>query len=259
MKTQKPIALITGASSGLGLAFAKKLAHTGYDLVLMARRSDKLKALQQALQPTCQCQIIAQDLAAWANPKHDRGVLPKRVDLLICNAGYGLGTNIEDSEFEAIEQQVNAMILGHIALIHHYLPQWLANRSGQFIMIASLAATTIHPGPLYGGIKAYQHYFTLDFHARYRHQGLHALSVCPGLVYTEFHDVNGTRTHFKRIHRMWWMHAEDVVTQALSGLSRKRTAMIIGWQNKLLYGFMCLLPIKTRQWLTNRLSQKTTI
>lgn len=259
MTTRKPIAFITGASSGLGQTFAQALAQTGYDLVLLARRKDKLINLKQQLSTHCQCQIITADLAQWANPQADRSILPEHVDLLVCNAGYGLGTSIEDTSFDDIHQQVNAMVLGHLALIHHYLPKWIAQRSGQFIMVASLAATTIHPGPLYGGIKAYQHHFTLNFHARYKHLGLHALSICPGLIHTEFHRANGTYTKYSRIHNIWWMTADHVVKKTLVGLKRKQTSMIIGWQNKLIYGFMTLLPIRARQWLTNRLAQKTTM
>ena len=256
---QKPIALITGASRGLGATFAHQLAVKGYDLVLLARHNDDLDHLQQSLVKQCNCQIIVLDLADFANPDANYSVLPTHIDLLICNAGYGLGTTIENTDFHVIRQQIDVMILGHMALIKHYLPIWLQRGQGTLIMVASLAAIVTHPGPLYGAIKAYQHHFTLDFHARYRHLGLHAMTICPGLIRTHFHQANQTEKQYQKIPNIWWLTADEVVKKTLKGLKRKKTFMIIGWQNKLIYGCMSLMPMRWCQWLTNRLAQKTTI
>lgn len=244
--TSRPVACITGASSGLGAAFATVLAKQGYHLILMARRLERLNALKSKL--NCPCDLIQVDLAQTDQVEQAIQKLPSTIDLLICNAGYRIKDPFEQSAFTEVHTQIHAMILAHNRLIHHCLPKFLAQKSGKIIMVSSIAGLLIKPGPLYGPIKAYQHQQALDIHATYHRQGIQCMSLCPGLVRTEFHSVNDLND-WNHIASRWWMDPLKVAEQTLRHLQRKKTFFIPGWYNRLLYMSLRHFPIQMQQMM----------
>lgn len=239
-----PIALITGASSGLGEAFAYNLANKGFNLILMARRLDRLETIQSNV--SVPCQLFQIDLGQLDQVKTMIKKLPPSIDLLICNAGYRIGESFEDAQDETISQQINSMIESHNMLIKHYLPIFKENKHGDIIMVSSIAGLLPSPGALYGPIKAYQHHQAINFHAHYNRFGIHCMSLCPGLVKTEFHTANGP-TDWSNIASRWWMDANSVAEKTMQKLSKRKTFFIPGWYNQLMYSLLRHFPVKVQQ------------
>ena len=252
--SKNPIALITGASSGLGQAFAYALAKEGYDLILLARRMDRLQAIQAQAQTTCHCYAI--DLTDTEALTHLLSKLPKHIDLLICNAGYRIKDAFEHADHTIVTHQIIAMIDSHNRLMQHYLKDFIHQGHGTILMVSSIAGLLSSPGPLYGPIKAYQHHQAINLHACYKHQGVHCMSLCPGLIRTEFHSANGL-TDWSKIADRWWMSADVVATQTLKQLRKGRTFYIPGWYNRLLYTLLRHLPLRLQQKLAQRFFAKS--
>lgn len=252
--SKKPVALITGASSGLGEAFALTLAKHGYHIILLARRIERLKSIQ-AMVPT-QCDCFQIDLADQTAVTTLLKALPNSIDLLICNAGYSIQEAFDHADSEVISQQILAMIDSHNRLIHHYLPDFVSRKQGTIINVSSIAGLLHSPGPLYGPIKAYQHHQAINLHAQYNHQGIHCMSLCPGLIRTEFHVTNGL-TQWSNISSRWWMNANDVAEKTLKQLNKGRTFYIPGWYNKLMYLLVRHLPVRLQQRLTQLFFEKS--
>ena len=256
MQARTPIALITGASSGLGQAFAFALAKEGYHLILLARRIDRLHTIQSQLTTQCDCHQI--DLSDALAVTQLLTTLPKRIDLLVYNEGYRIKDDFEKADHFVISQQIIAMIDSHNRLVQHYLKTFIDHKHGNIIMVSSIAGLLPSPGPLYGPIKAYQHLQAINLHAHYNHRGIHCMSLCPGLVRTEFHTANGL-TEWSNIAARWWMSADDVAVKTLQQLRKGRTFYIPGWYNKLLYMVIRHLPLWCQQKLTQRFYEKSKI
>ncbi|MEE2769701.1 MAG: SDR family NAD(P)-dependent oxidoreductase [Pseudomonadota bacterium] len=244
MDDSKPIALITGASSGLGEALAYALAKDGYQLILMARRIERLKVIQAAV--STPCEIFQVDLSQSNEVVQVLKKLPTSIDLLICNAGYRIKEAFEVAPHDKVADQITSMILSHNRLIQHYLPIFMQKKHGDIIMVSSIAGLLPSPGPLYGPIKAYQHHQAINLHAQYKRFGIHCLSLCPGLIETEFHTANGL-SDWANISSRWWMQADVVAAKTIQQLRKRKTFYIPGWYNRLLYYFAKYLPVRLQQ------------
>ncbi len=253
---KQPIAVITGASSGLGEAFVYALANEGYRLILLARRKERLKEIQSKV--LTDCQIHQVDLSNINAVNDILKILPSHIDLLICNSGYRISAEFEDADPTVITQQISCMIDAHNRLMQHYLKTFKENKNGQIIVVSSIAGLLPSPGPLYGPIKAYQHHQAINLHAHYKHHGIHCMSLCPGLIRTEFHTVNGL-TDWSNISSCWWMTADQVAKKSLKKLQKKKTFYIPGWYNQLLYMAIRHLPITIQQWWVQRFFEKSKI
>jgi uncharacterized protein len=225
-------ALITGASSGIGEAFAWELAKRGMDVVLVARSNDKLQVLGTELGRAygIRAEVISIDLSQeGAAVKVDRTVRARQleINLLINNAGflnYGAFAEIAP---DRDRQQVMLNVAAVVDLTHAFLPDLLANGEGGIINLSSSGA--FQPMPymaVYGATKAFVLSFSEALWAEYRQQGLRVLALCPGPTKTSaLVDVfdNGKATSPDR-----------VVKAALQAFDRRRTYIIPGWNNYLL-------------------------
>jgi short-subunit dehydrogenase len=224
--------LITGASSGLGAEFARACAARGDQIVLVARRRDRLDALAAELGP--QTHVLAADLA-------DRGTrrsLPEsvsrlglHVETLINNAGFGLvGRFAElpvDRQIEMIELNVAALT----ELSRLFLPAMVERQSGAILNVASTAA--FQPGPgfaVYFATKAFVLSLTEALHQELKGSGIKVSALCPGPTATEFGDVAGVNSHrFSSLSA----NARRVVDAGLAGLERNRAVVVPGAVNKI--------------------------
>ncbi len=231
-------ALVTGASSGIGAAFARALHRRGERLILVARRLDRLQALAAELGGSPE--TIAADLAAPGAAERLRAAVESRglaVDLLVNNAGLGHTKSFVEQPIETVRQMIDVNVGALTELTHAFLPGMRDRRRGRIINVASNAA--FQPVPylaVYAATKSYVLSFTEGLAEELRGSGVSVQALCPGLTATEFLEVAETRRGLL-VHRLPLMSAEQVVQASLDGLDRSRLRVVAGLSNRLL-GFV---------------------
>jgi uncharacterized protein len=242
-------ALITGASSGLGVHFAEELARRGADLVLVARRRERLEAAAADLASRfgVAAHPVAMDLEdpAAADGLYRRLQEPGvSVDILVNNAGFGAYGAFLDVPWEKTQSMIRVDVLALVGLTRRFLPDMVARGYGRLLHVASMAA--YQPSPLYaayGGAKA----FVLNFGEALDHElagtGVTSTVVSPGVTRTEFLNVAGqSPTLFQRLTMM---DAKDVAAKGVRAMLRGRRSVVTGWVNSLLTWSVRLLPRRT--------------
>ncbi|MEG3154242.1 SDR family NAD(P)-dependent oxidoreductase [Sphingomonas sp. RB1R13] len=226
-----PVALITGASAGLGVEFARQLSARGHRLVLVARRKDRLDALAAELG---NARVMACDLGeagAVAGLMADILAHGETVSLLVNNAGFGLGGRFASLDGPRQRSMIDLNCGALTQLAHAVLPDMMARKQGRILNVASTAA--FQPGPgmaVYFATKAFVLSFTEALHEELRTTGITVSALCPGPTATEF----GTAAGFapsSAINRLA-ANAEDVVRAGLDGIDAGRAVVIPGLLNK---------------------------
>ncbi|MDN3310278.1 SDR family NAD(P)-dependent oxidoreductase [Microbacterium oryzae] len=247
--------LITGASSGLGAEFAAQLAARGSDLVLVARRKDRLRELADRLERDhrVRVRVVPLDLAAAdaATALRERleadGV---RIDGLVNNAGFGMRGALAEADPERLDAMVRTNVGALAALTREFLPDILAAR-GALVNVASTAAYQPCPGmAAYGASKAFVLSFTEAIAEETRGSGARVLAISPGPTRTEFFDEIGTRAAaFRRQQSV-----DEVVRRALSALDAPAGApsVVSGRLNALAAGVVRLLPRRAALRISGR-------
>jgi short-subunit dehydrogenase len=229
------IALITGASSGMGRDYARELASRGVSLVLVARRTEPLEQLAQELQGrfSVATHVMPTDLADEAARQglHDKlrtkGI---KIDLLINNAGFGLFGPFAQSEWRRVHQLLNVDIAALTHLTHLFLPPMIEQHWGRVLLVASTVAFQPTPGyAVYAAAKSYVLSFGGAINRELRGTGVSCTTVCPGVTETPFFDVAGQKETF--YHRMTKMKSDVVVHQAIDALLDGRGTIVAGWFN----------------------------
>jgi short-subunit dehydrogenase len=225
------VALITGASAGLGVDFARQLSRRGHRLVLAARRADRLQALAGELGNARAVTIDLSAHDASAKLTADLEAAGEQVEILINNAGFGLGGAF--AELEPFRQrQIIDLNIGTLTdLCRAFAPGMMERRSGAILNVASTAA--FQPGPgmaVYFASKAYVLSFTEALHEELKPFGVKVSALCPGPTRTEFGDVAGFKNKgaFDRLS----MESADVVAMGLRALDRNEAVAIAGAINK---------------------------
>ncbi|MBY0423027.1 MAG: SDR family NAD(P)-dependent oxidoreductase, partial [Parvularculaceae bacterium] len=256
-------ALVTGASAGIGAAFARALAARGAHVALVARRADRLEALAEELRSTRQvkARTLAFDLKREDAPESimaalgAEGVAP---DILVNNAGYGLPGAYLANPWSEHRDFIAAMTTSYAHLTHAALPAMRQRGWGRIIQVASVAGLV--PGgaghTLYGASKAFLVSFAQSLAAECEGTGVKVSALCPGFTYSEFHDVNGTRALVSRLPRLAFMQAEPVVDGAIAAVERGHVVYVPGAFNKLVVGFAKALPRPWAAALVTRQSAK---
>jgi short-subunit dehydrogenase len=245
----RPTALVTGASAGIGEALARVVAAHGFDLVLAARREDRLRALAREL--TERFQVDARVLVAdLADPTAPARIFEKcraggrRVDLLVNNAGYGLAGGFLDATWEEHARFIQVMMTSAAELTWRFLPSMIEHRYGRIINVASLAGLV--PGSaghtLYAASKAFLIKLSESVALENRRHGVHVTALCPGFTHTEFHDVSGTRDLVSHLPAWMWMDAERVAREGYDAVMRGQIVYVPGRANRTIALFIRLLP-----------------
>jgi short-subunit dehydrogenase len=249
----RPLALITGASSGIGEVFARKLALRGYDLVLVARRKDRLEQLSaEAASHGVHAVPFPADLATPAGIQDvsQRIVGEPNLDLLVNNAGYGLKGRFWETSVKDQESMQTVHIDATLQLTHAALQGMVRRNSGVIINVSSVAAYARSQGNTgYCASKGWINDFTEGLYLELRAVGsrVKVQALCPGYTYTEFHDVMGVRRD--RIARWLWMDARYVVDESLKGVERGKLFVVPAWQYRMTTIVMPRLPT----WLRLRI------
>ena len=241
----RPVALITGASAGLGVEFARQLSGQGYRLVLVARRKDRLDALAAELG---QARAVACDLAepgATARLMADVAAADETVSLLINNAGFGLTGRFASLDGARLRAMIDLNCGALTELAHAVLPDMLGRRKGAILNVASTAA--FQPGPgmaVYFATKAFVLSFSEALHEELRGSGVVVTALCPGPTATEFGEVAGFSGN--GILARLTAKADDVVRAGLKAVEDRKAMAIPGLLNKAGAQGHRLLP---RAWL----------
>jgi short-subunit dehydrogenase len=236
-------ALITGASSGIGAIYARELAKGGADLILVARREDRLEALAVELRAQGRrVDVLAADLAVpgAAGQLADRvGALGRTVDILVNNAGIGTHSAVAATDPERLTAQVQLNCVALVDLTRRFLPGMTERGRGTIINVASTAAHQPLPHmAVYGATKAFVLSFTEALWAEAKPAGVRVIAICPGATGTEFFEANGTQDAAVGLIRT----PEQVVATSLRGLRRGRPSVIDGTLNAVVALLPRLMP-----------------
>ena len=221
--TNKGTALITGASSGIGAVYADRLAKAGYDLILVARSADKLRALAKNLTTASgrSIEIIAADLGKSADLARVENTLKTdaSISVLVNNAGVGAASPLLDSDIDKMEQMITLNVTALTRLAYAVAPAFASRSSGTIINISSIVA--IAPELLngvYAGSKAFVLAFSQSLHHELSAKGVRVQAVLPGATATEFWNAAGLP--IENLPQGMIMTTEDMVDAALSGLQQ---------------------------------------
>ena len=254
-------ALVTGASAGIGAAFARLLAREGMDLVLVARRADRLEALAKELREACgvQARVLAADLADPDAAQQIQEMLERdgvSVDVLVNNAGYGLKKGFSEASWQEHASFLQVMATSVTELCHLFVPGMKARGWGRVVNVASVAAFTPQvPGNLYGGVKGYVVDFSEALALELKGTGVHVCALCPGYTLTEFHDVMDVRNQIDALPRFVVMSADVVARQGWQAVERGQAVCVNGW----LYRAIVAVCRHTPTFLLRSLSQRSVL
>lgn len=227
------IVAVTGASSGIGAAFARALASRGHSLLLVARRRQRLEDLAEDLEGRfgCGIEVLVADLTV----ERDLSRVEERLkgfsglEGLVNNAGFGTKERFHEAPLEGQVAMHRLHVMATMRLTRAVLPGMITRRKGYVVNVSSLGAFTPIPGNVsYCATKAWINSFTEGLALELRAIGspVRVRALCPGFTLTEFHDVMG----FDRstVPDRWWMRAEDVVDASLEGLEKGRLFVVPG-------------------------------
>ena len=254
--------LITGASAGIGKAFAHVFAGHGWNVVLTARRLERLQTLAEELSQKHKVQAtpIAQDLAHPDGVKHLIEAISNHrliIDGLVNNAGYGVPGYYARTTWEDQEAFLRVMVTAPWELAHMLLTPMAQRRVGRIINVASLAGLV--PGSaghtLYAAAKAFMIKFSQSLLLENRKANVLTTALCPGFTSTEFHDVLGTREKVSRYGKHWWNSAEEVAAAGYDGVMAGRSIVITGRRSKQIAALMKVLPDRVALGMVARQSK----
>jgi hypothetical protein len=256
---ERPLGVITGASSGIGAVFARKLAARGYDLLLIARREDRLRSIASELAATYRiaADFLAADLADAGDLERaaDRIQSEPRLGILVNNAGFGTHGFFFETDVHGQEQMHRLHVLATMRLTHAALRNLVPNsssvpassdasrRARGVINVASVAGFGQSPGSIsYNSTKAWINSFTegLALELSIKAPSVTVQALCPGFTLSEFHDV--LKMDRSAIPKSLWMSADFVVEESLRGFERGKLFVIPGWRYKVIVAGMKLLP-----------------
>jgi len=222
-------ALVTGASSGIGEAFARRLAAQGTSVVLVARREERLVALAGELAGDgVEAEVLVADLAAedgLAAVEARMASSQRPVDLLVNNAGFGSSGDFAELDLATELEMVQLNVVAVVRLTRAALDAMVPRGGGGVVNVSSLAGILALPGSaIYGASKAFVTSFTEALAAENRGSGVHFQALCPGLVRTEFHE--SADWHVGPVPRLAWSTPEQVVDASLAALGSARVVVV---------------------------------
>ncbi len=256
----RPLALVTGASSGIGAVFARRLAARGYDLLLVARDAERLASLAAELAAVgARATPVAADLGTDAGlavveeAMHAAG----RLDLLVNNAGFGTTGTLKDAPVARQHEMLQLHVVAVNRLTHAALQLMATQRRGAIITVSSVASFANSSGNVnYCATKAYQRSFSEGLAIECAPFGIRVQALCPGFTRTEFH----ARMAFDQRERApeWlWMDADAVVETSLRQLEANGPVVCVpGARYKVIVFLARHLPVWVKRVLTQRVYKR---
>ena len=248
---QSPVALITGATSGIGAAFAKNFARQKYNLIITGRRENKISKFAQELtaQYDIAVEVMILDLANEADLicLMQKIAAQKQLKILLNNAGFGSKNNFYAGDITIWQNMLKVHVEALLRLTYAALPHMLANKEGSIINVSSiLAYFPYRKYAVYSATKAFINLFSRTIARELQGSGVQVQVLCPGLTVTDFHAQMGMEA--KKVYRTRGfikpMLPEDVVAKSLANLKKNRSVCIPGFWNKILVLLAILFRFK---------------
>ena len=238
-------AWVTGASTGIGAAFARRLARDGFDLALVARSRQRLQSLASELRAGngISCDVVPADLTQAEDLRGIEQLVADdaALELMVNNAGFGTAGRFAELDPDREEEEIRLNVVALTRLTRAALPRLISHGRGGVINVSSLAA--FQPAPLnatYGATKAFVNSFTEALHEELRGTGVHVQVLCPGFTRTEFQDRAGIDA--SGIPSFAWMTPEAVVDASLAGLRRGDVVCVPGVANRVVAATTAAVP-----------------
>ncbi len=265
---ERPVAVITGASSGIGAEFARQLAARGYDLLLVARREEKLRSVAEeiAVKHGVDASVMAIDLASEDGRKRLAGWIRGKPEfaMLVNNAGFGTMGFFTEVDLESQQRMHQLHVLATMELSRAALDNLTAREKTRgrganrgVINVASVASFGQSPSNVsYCATKAWMASFTngLATELGMRGSPIKVQALCPGFTYSEFHDVMGMDRG--PVPKSLWLDADFVVRESLRGFDRGRVYVIPDWRYRLLVALMNAVPASWMRWASIRIAYR---
>lgn len=241
-------AVITGASSGIGEAFAEVFAARGFDLVLTARRASRLERIAERLERehgrrvhVVPCDLSSRGAVSTLCEAIDRtGVT---VGALVNSAGFGLPGGYLDQPWPLHETMLQLMVSAPAELTYRVLPGMIDRGYGRIVTVASLAGLApAGAGAFYGAVKTFAVSFSTSLAREVGRHGVHVTALCPGLTRSEFHHAPGMRDTVGRMPPWMWMSPQSVAVQGYDAVMAGRTVHVTGGMNRLLVALFRYVP-----------------
>ena len=250
----KKYALITGASSGIGEEIAKNLASKGFNLVITARRLERLNNLSKEIsnQHDVDVQVISADLSKESAVYEIYDCCSKNgfyVDMIVNNAGYGIPTQFHETPIEEEEKFLRVLGTSVISLTKAFIPEMIKNKSGK-IMIISSVASFAPPSviqSLYGPVKTFMNRFGDTLNALYKRDGITSTVVCPGYTVTEFHSASGVQEQMDKVPSFLKLDVKKVAEEAIQDTLKGKSLCIPSKRYKILVLLLKVIPWKVFQ------------
>lgn len=242
-------ALITGASAGLGSEFARQLAASGKDLVLVARRAEPMEELASQLRDEfgIDADIISADLADPDAPQalYDETVARGfAIDTLINNAGSAGPDLLKTRDWQVQKAHLDLMMTSYAALCHFFIPAMRERGYGRVLNVASVAGQITVPGDInYGPTKTYVIALSKALSATIKEDGVHVLALCPGFTHTDFHQSERLSAMKAKSPGFFWYDADVVVREGLIALEKGKDVYTSGRLYRL------MMPIIRQPWM----------
>jgi len=245
LATSKRRAWVTGASTGIGASFARRLAQDGFDLALVARSRERLESLATELRRAhgISGDVVPADLSRAADLQRIEDLVADddALELMVNNAGFGTAGRFAELDADREEEEIRVNVVALTRLTRAALPRLIARGGGGVINVSSMAA--FQPAPLnatYAATKAFVNSFTEALHEELRGTGVHVQALCPGFTRTEFQDRAGIDA--SGIPSFAWMMPEEVVDASLAGLARGDVVCVPGIANRLVAATTAAVP-----------------
>ena len=251
-------ALITGASSGIGLEIAKNLAEKGYNLILTARRRDLLEEVAKNISSKndVNVDIISKDLSLKESTQEIFEFCEAKdysVDILVNNAGYGIKTAFDKTSVEEEEKFIRVLGTSVIMLTKLFIPKMIKNGGGRVMIVSSVAAFAAPSAiqPLYGPIKTFMNRFSDSINVNYKHKGITSTALCPGFTITGFHTASGVQEEMDRVPRFLVFSAKRIADEAVDATLSGKSLCVPTFTYKTLVFTLKYLP----RWVINALGK----